>query len=148
MRQPSTAIRRNVIHGHRCDYDPDCITRSAILGYRKLKSSLAEKNPDSRGKSSTRQNSSDSKVSGSKFPIEIPDSKSLETRPNRESLFRIIARPLVCTLKTNPALKRSGLTISSSVNLVWVLPIWVACNSQFCKIQIFVNGSFSIIMKP
>ena len=100
IRQPDTAINNT----HRCDYDVDCITRSAILVLlQNQKFDGGKIWPDRLQDKTLRiQNFPDSELR-----LSIPDSKSQETCPKPGSFYFGFVH-LCVNGKFNPVLKRSG----------------------------------------
>ena len=76
--------------------------------YRKLKRSQAEKYPDSRSKSFTRQNFPDSKVFGFKVPT-LDSGFKISGDTTKPGRFYVGFVHFYVNGKTNPVLKRSGI---------------------------------------
>ena len=98
MSQPATAI-----NSHQCDYATvtSTLLDPPIWFYRKLKSSLAEKYPDSR---ENRSHDKPLRIQSSHFKFRIQNLR----RHDQTGMFLFQIRPLVRKQKTNPVQKRSG----------------------------------------
>ena len=100
--QPATAI-----NGHRCNYDCDYITRSAIFVLPQTQKFAGGKISVFERKSFTRQNSPDSKVSGFKFPTLDSGFKISGDMTKPGSVYFGFIH-LCVNVKTNPVPKRCG----------------------------------------
>ena len=109
LQQKEVISQRQPPNCHQCAYDS---TTSGSCDppfsfHRKLKISQAEKYPDSRKKSFTRQNSPDSKVSGFKVPT-LDSGFKISGDTTKPGSFYFGFVHLCINGKTNPVLKRSG----------------------------------------